>query len=382
MTERETYLAIQSYMLGFGQRPQLPPSIRWESLMQLAHAQSTTAMIAQGALQLAEEGAINEQMQVWMEQYALAVMAKHRQKNMMLAQVVETLRNHGIDPVLLKGYGLALTYPNPDWREFGDIDLYVGETKYHEACEILRELYPNHFWESDEEGGKHLILVLDDRTDDVIEVHHLSAEWHDENELVFYRKLENEGLTQSTEQITLPTIHINGEEKRIAVRVPSMEFNSLYVFIHLWHHYVGSCTGWKQLNDWAIALHRSKGAIDDAKMRDTLEQLHILDAWQVMGYLVVKYLGLPKEEMPCYTERVAERAEEVMNEIMALGLGGRAAVSMRQKKTENRWLHKLYAMLAVCQDWKRMHRLFPEIANKTWKDKMRNALKKNIKREV
>ena len=43
-----------------------------------------------------------------------------------LASAVSLLRQHGIEPVLLKGFGLAMLYPNPNLRQFGDIDLFVG----------------------------------------------------------------------------------------------------------------------------------------------------------------------------------------------------------------------------------------------------------------
>lgn len=64
-------------------------------------------------------------------------MAMHTTLNNTLILVMKTLRAAGIEPVLLKGQGLAQYYPVPQLRQCGDIDLYVGAENYEKAYEAL-----------------------------------------------------------------------------------------------------------------------------------------------------------------------------------------------------------------------------------------------------
>ena len=54
----------------------------------------------------------------------------HVKLNRNISRLVALFREAGIDPVLLKGQGIALNYPEPMLRECGDIDLYVGPEQY------------------------------------------------------------------------------------------------------------------------------------------------------------------------------------------------------------------------------------------------------------
>jgi hypothetical protein len=57
--------------------------------------------------------------------------------NNALIAVVQELREYGIDPVLLKGQGIAKYYPVPELRQCGDIDIYVGENHFAKTCEVI-----------------------------------------------------------------------------------------------------------------------------------------------------------------------------------------------------------------------------------------------------
>ena len=73
-----------------------------------------------------------------LQEMPLNIMAMHTTLNNTLILIVKTLRDNGIEPVLLKGQGLAQYYPEPLLRQCGDIDLYVGEENYEKAYDALK----------------------------------------------------------------------------------------------------------------------------------------------------------------------------------------------------------------------------------------------------
>ena len=75
---------------------------------------------------------------------AVCVQNMHQQVRLQhtLQVAWQALQQAGIQAVLMKGAGLAALYPEPYYRTWGDIDLYVGPQHYHHACAVMRETFP------------------------------------------------------------------------------------------------------------------------------------------------------------------------------------------------------------------------------------------------
>ena len=50
----------------------------------------------------------------------------------------EYLDHRNIPFILLKAQGVASNYPSPYLRQFGDIDIYVGDANYEAAYDVFR----------------------------------------------------------------------------------------------------------------------------------------------------------------------------------------------------------------------------------------------------
>ena len=70
------------------------------------------------------------------------LLARHARLNHLAVEVLEILLQQGIRATLIKGASIAGLYPDPDMRDFGDVDIYVGEENYHRAAEIVTAAYP------------------------------------------------------------------------------------------------------------------------------------------------------------------------------------------------------------------------------------------------
>ncbi len=220
-------------------------------------------------------------------------------QNRFLTELVLLFREHGIPAVLLKGYGLCSLYPDPTMRDYGDIDLYVGCEHYQEAYSLIARTYSGAYWLSPMGVGHHFILVMDEQRELVAEIHNLSMDFFGQPkvERMFFDYTELSFACADT--LTLYDT---------VVSVPSLSYNALYLFVHLWHHFLASGVGMRQLCDWVLclrALSRHLSPVEwhrfEQQLRQLLQSMHLLSVWQSFGYVAVKYLGLPPNAFPLYS---------------------------------------------------------------------------------
>jgi hypothetical protein len=137
-------------------------------------------------------------------------------------------------------------------REFGDVDIYVGEANYHRAAELVTAAYPDAHWHSDIRGGIHFILVLDEKQDRVVELHRVTMEVSDTKANALYQAFTQKYLGSSS-GVGRSSVAWKGVE----LPIPSAAYNALYVFMHAWHHFESTGVGFRPLADWALALHKA-----------------------------------------------------------------------------------------------------------------------------
>ena len=291
---------------------------------------------------------------------------RRERQNRLLTELVSLLRSHDIDPVLIKGYSTALLYPNPDMRDFCDVDLYIGERDYDRMIPLIRAAYPSAFWFSEEHAGIHFIMVLDPQSDLIAEMHRVTMEFSSmpRADRAF------QDFTREQMQHT-QMIRVNGTD----VRVPNPTYNALYVFLHAWHHFASRGVGLRQIADWMLALHV---AADVPQLADTLRPLlrrmHMLTIWQTFGWVLVNRLGLPRNEFPCYDDSpsCARRGEQLFLQVLTDGHGGRPE-RMRlfgdtmyaypyKRPQHGRLRQKSFTFLRLLFEAVQMSKLFPRYA--------------------
>ena len=233
-----------------------------------------------------------------------------QQQTMMpiLSKAWTTLEKADIHPVLLKGLALAQYYPQPHLRQWGDIDLYVGQKQYHQATKVLDATFPEADHPPvDDEERKHYNYVFPNT---VLELHRISMGFAHPRDRRYYEQLEETYLTKDG-----PTFEING----LDITLPEETFNVFFTFLHAWHHFVEMGMNMKQLCDVAVLLHAKRDVIDAERLREMLRKLYLWEVWQLFMYIIVNYLGLQQEECPFYTEKNNVRADLLFERIMKEG---------------------------------------------------------------
>ena len=112
----------------------------WQAIYKLARKQTVMGIAYDGMLTLPAELQPQRALKL---QWSNALM-QCEDNTHLLNQRIETLFRHyqaaGLKPLLLKGQGVAQSYPHPEHRQPGDIDVYIGEQDYERANQLLAEL--------------------------------------------------------------------------------------------------------------------------------------------------------------------------------------------------------------------------------------------------
>ena len=324
-------------------------AIDWPKVMQLSEHHATVTLLCDVASKMNDGRQPGPEMLALMKQQMRANLFFQMRLKQAMLQAVSMLREHDIEPVLLKGFSLAQLYPNPALRQFGDIDLFVGLEKFHEACAVLRAMPGSYNWGVILDSGRHFNIEFGEYS---LEIHRVSSEILEAEENAVYMELERQGLVINAEEVEL-------EGARL--RVPSKDFMVFFTFYHAWHHFLTSGVGWRQLCDIAMTLHAYHDQINMEQFRRSLEALHLMKPWQSFGYLLVRQLGLPESEMPFYSSKLGHTPDRLYDYIMAEGNFGRDE-TFKMKQPKGYLLHKAHAFACIFVDFFRMFKVFPEVA--------------------
>ena len=321
---------------------------QWGRIMHIARTQALSGLIGDVLLSREE---IREKLPAkfmdMLQDIPKVNMGMHIQMNRVLQLLVMTLKQNGIEPVLLKGQGLAKYYPTPELRQCGDIDIYVGEDNYEKAYDSLLPIVT----EIDDRAKIWKFMHFHAKVGAVIiEVHHKADVMYSRRKEKIYREFMLNGLTKDLCPINFGTVE---------VMTPNDTYNAFYVFYHLWRHFTTSGVGLRQFCDWTCFLHTHVGKLDLPYLKTMLEKLGFMRPWQVFGCFLVKDMGLPKEEFPFYDERYASKVARVREYVMTDGNFGINVIAGREKKRS--YLHGKWVSLKFhIMRFFRMFSIFPK----------------------
>ena len=268
-----------------------------------------------------------------LKQSCVQNMQMQARMQIVLSRAWNALEEAGIKAVLMKGAGLAALYPDPSMRQWGDIDLFVGQKQYHPACAVMRETFPDALkFDEELDHYKHYNLIADGVS---IETHRVSVGLTHPADVRRYQRMESAGMAKSEKLV------LGGLE----VRVPEPTFNALMVFLHAWEHMISSGANIRQLCDLALLLHHEQEHIDWKRLERWLKALKAWDVWQVYMIVLKHNLGL---EVSGLEVRGLEVSGERLMEALLHGEsfeGTRAASATGQPKMyRNRFVRKWHTM--------------------------------------
>ena len=158
----------------------------------------------------------------------------------------------------------------------------------------------------------------------------------------------------------------------INVNIPSFTYDSLYIFIHAWHHFVSSGVGLRQMADWMLHLHTYADRLETGIIKSVLQRMNILEEWQTFGWVLVNKFGMPETEFPFYTGKYAHKGEKLYRQLMIDGhcgretrlkfLGEQLYLFPFSRPAHGRLRQKIYTLCRLTFNTIQLAKLFPGYA--------------------
>ncbi|MDE6340987.1 MAG: nucleotidyltransferase family protein [Muribaculaceae bacterium] len=288
------------------QEPFSSADVDWQKIGRLAMQQTVGVLAIEGALALP---AYLQPPKDWVRK-AITFVEGNRRTHILLdrcvAEAVSRLHGAGIETVLLKGQAYARAYHEPEMRQCGDIDLYVGESGYFSAYSAASDF-----------GWKSRAAFQPEAKHYNTELRGVSVELHRIAGKMPYREADSYFQEWSRKQLSgnLGYLEIGGE--RIAVPPPL--FSVVFVFVHLYHHFMNGGIGLRHLCDWTMLLHAHFRDIDKMELETVLCRSGLMKAWRLFAPIPVEHLGLRRQECPFYDASCSRKAGKILALIMKEG---------------------------------------------------------------
>jgi hypothetical protein len=195
--------------------------------------------------------------------------------------------------LLFKGIALSRFYPNPEHREFGDIDIYLyGEADEGDA--MLRRMVKkdNHPSSKKHTGFSYKGILIENHH--TILNHGTPSSFH--NSAVLEKRLKEDLASGEIVKHELPSLSGLSDK---GLFFPPPDFDALFVTLHALGHFPSGIV-FRHLCDLKVLFTVYRGKIDFDAYRDSLSKAGVLKIANALIALTVRYLGLNPECAPPY----------------------------------------------------------------------------------
>lgn len=252
-----------------------------------------------------------------------------REKNTkVIAELAAFYNRHGINMMLLKGYGISLYWPRPEARVSGDVDIFLFDEQgaaWQRADALVSE--------------KLGIKIKADSE------HHTKFTWNGisvENHYDFINtKLRKssaqlEKIFKTLAQDDSKTVLVNGEK----VYLPCDKLNALFLLRHLSGHFASEGLNFRQILDWAFFA--SKTEIDWNWLYRVATEFNMHRFLSCLNGICVENLGFCAEKLPVENLENALK-ERVLQEILgSCDIVHQASVMNKVTRWwKHRWKHRI-----------------------------------------
>lgn len=281
--------------------------IDFEDLHRLASEQSVVGLLAAGIEHVVDMKIAKKDVISFIGS-TFQLEERNSAMNCFIGDLVRKMLDKGLNPLLIKGQGIAQCYSRPLWRASGDVDFLLSPQSYKDAKELLDlTAFPNakenvetleycmtmESWMVELHGTLHCRLTK--RLDS------------------FLDKMQYDCCNQG---------HIrfweNGTNR---IALPAIDIDIFVVFSHIVKHYFRGGVGLRQVCDWCRLIWTYNSKIDVSLLQYRLKEAGLMSEWQAFSALAVDWLGMPQEAMLLYSEKACWRrkAARIMAYIFETG---------------------------------------------------------------
>lgn len=303
MNSAQTLLSL--IRLGIGHSADvIEDNVNWNNIKTLAEEQGLGAIVLDGIEALSKnesKTALPDKkfLTQWIGEVLQGYEYRYELYRRAIAEMAGFYNSHGLKMMVLKGFSCSLTWPRPEHRHVGDIDIWqFGEYKKADAL-----LASEKRIEVDNSHHHHTVFYWRDfmveNHYDFINVHHHKS--NVELEKVFKRLGSDD----------THFVEIFGEK----VYIPSPNLHALFLLKHAMNDFTSFSVSLRQLLDWAFHVQKYEKDIDWKWLKDVLMQYHMIDFYNTINAICAEELGFSE----CIFHEVhykPEVKEKVLDDIL------------------------------------------------------------------
>ena len=290
-----------------------------DSVMRLAHAHTVDGIVAEAVMEkklilTCDNDLATEKTRILMK--IAQVQCQHRALKFLfdnaLSDFCLLLQKNNIDFVIFKGSAVASFYSAPISRTMGDIDFYVPKWDYERALNLIQQKWK---------------LTVDrcnaDKHDSFsyrgirFEMHYQMETFGVGKHLRYFSALADKEIKEGK------LGHFNVSSS-LQVPMLSPEMDLILVFKHMFNHLIGEGVGLRQVTDVAVLIRAYAPTLTINTLREHLQNIGYLKAFDAMVALVGKYYNVTWQEYGDYLScKDFRMADMLMADIMKNGNFGR-----------------------------------------------------------
>lgn len=281
MNQEKILLALTRLAIGHSANV-IIESVDWKEILVLAEQQGLSAVVLDGIDKIRCKG-LDVRCELpdklfltqWIGEVLQGYEFRYEQYRRTLVEMAGFYNSHGCKMMVLKGYACCLTWPKPEHRPVGDIDIWLFGG-YKKADALLES----------EKGIKT----------DKSHHHHTVFYWNGfmvENHYDFinvHRHKINAGIERELKRLGKDDsyfVEIDGE----MVYLPSPNLHALFLIKHMMNDFTAFSMSLRQLLDWAFFVKKYGDCIDWKWLKGILSQYHMTIFFNYVNAICVEDLG-------------------------------------------------------------------------------------------
>ena len=289
-------------------------AVDWEKVYQLAAEQSVQGLVLQGIdslkIQVPSFKIPQDLLFQWIGEVQI-IEQQNLAMNKFVAQLIEKLSNRDVYTVLVKGQGIAQCYERPLWRASGDIDLLLDAKNYEKSkayCDSNADSFAGETTKNKE------------RLHQEYQFGGWTVELHGTMHADLSRRMDRviDQVQDDTFRKKQVRVWKNGDAD---VYLPSPDNDVIFVFTHILQHLFFEGIGLRQICDWCRLLWTYKDSLNHGLLESRIRKMGLMSEWKVLASFAVKYLGMPVDAIPSYSESAKWKckADRICSFILEVG---------------------------------------------------------------
>lgn len=297
--------------------------IDWQELLSFAKKQTIIGIYWQGIQRLGDVAnkPSEDDVMDWMGEYT-KIVRRNTKTDDAVAWLAKFMRSNDIGFFVFKGQTIASYYPIPEMRTSGDVDFYV----FKKDWDRTKSLLDKEVTITDDHSGQHLEFTKDGVP---FEMHYHTAVFASGSKQRYWDE-----LIENYFDDVLDHVEING------VEVPTLPptLNAIYLFIHIYHHFLKEGIALRQFIDWMMFFEAKHKDIVLPELTAKLDKLGLLSAFKAFGAVLTEVLGMDAARFPySLTESDKRYVDKIMTIVLRYGNFGKYG----RKEQQGGWKHSV-----------------------------------------